>query len=65
MDIAIQSMHLIPTLLAQEFRKIGKPVLPLYAYHMKPAEREAILHEIAQLEIERVTVLEEGQEGEL
>jgi len=65
MDIAIQSKHLTPTLLAQEFRKIGKPDLPLYVYHMKPTVREAILQEIAQLEIERVTVLEEGQEVEL
>lgn len=65
MDIAIQSKHLTPTLLAREFRKIGKPDLPLYVYHMKPTVREAIIQEIAQLEIERVTVLEEGQEIEL
>jgi len=65
MDIAIQSKHLTPTLLAKEYRKIGKPDLPLYVYHMKPAVREAIIQEIAQLEIERVTVLEEGQEIEL
>ena len=65
MDIAIQSKHLTPTLLAQEFRKIGKPDLPLYVYHMKPTVREAILQEIAQLEIEKLTVLEEGQELEL
>ncbi|MDX2348059.1 MAG: MBL fold metallo-hydrolase [Nitrospirota bacterium] len=65
MDMAIQSKHLTPTLLAQEFRTIGKPDLPLYVYHMKPTVREAILQEIAQLDIERVTVLEEGQEKEL
>ena len=65
MDIAIQSKHLTPTLLAQEFRKIGKPDLPLYVYHMKPTVREAIIQEIALLDIERVTVLEEGQEIEL
>jgi cAMP phosphodiesterase len=65
MDIAIQSKHLTPSLLAQEFRKIGKPDLPLYVYHMKPTVREAIIQEIAQLEIARVTVLEEGQEIEL
>ena len=65
MDMAIQSRHLTPTLLAQEFRKIGKPDLPLYVYHMKPIVREAILQEIAQLDIEHLTVLEEGQEIEL
>ena len=65
MDIAIQSKHLTPKLLAEEFRKIGKPDLPLYVYHMKPTVREAIIQEIAQLEIEKVTILEEGQEIEL
>jgi len=65
MDIAIQSKHLTPTLLAKEFRKIGKPDLPLYVYHMKPTVREAIIQEIAQLDIAHVTVLEEGQEIEL
>jgi cAMP phosphodiesterase len=62
MDIAIQSKHLTPSLLAKEFKKIGKPDLPLYVYHMKPTVREAIIQEIAQLGIEQVTVLEEGQE---
>jgi len=65
MDIAIQSKHLTPTLLAKEYRKIGKPDLPLYAYHMKPSVREAILQEIAHLGIESLMVLEEGQELEL
>jgi len=62
MDIAIQSKHLTPTLLVQEFRKIGKPELPLFVYHMKPTVREAILEEISQLDIENLAVLEEGQE---
>ena len=64
-DIAIQSKHLTPTLLAKEFRKIGKPDLPLYVYYMKPTVREAIIQEIAQLEIKKVTVVEERQEIEL
>ena len=65
MDIAIQSKHLTPQLLAQEYRKIGKPDLPLFIYHMKPTVREAIIQEIAKLDIEKVTILEEGQEIEL
>ncbi len=65
MDIATQSKHLTPTLLAQEFRKIRKPDLPLYVYHMKPIVRDDILQEIAQLDIENVTVLKEGQVIEL
>ena len=62
MDIAILSKHLTPMLLAQEYRKIGKPDLPLYVYHMKPTVRDRIIQEIAQLDIPHVTILEEGQE---
>ncbi|MDH5427072.1 MAG: 3',5'-cyclic-nucleotide phosphodiesterase [Nitrospirota bacterium] len=65
MDIAIQSKHLTPTLLAQEFRKIGKPDLPLFVYHMKPTVRDQIMQEIAQLEIPHVTILQEGQTLEI
>ncbi len=65
MEMAIRSKHLTPTLLAQEFRKIGKPDLPLYVYHMKPVVRDDILQEIAQLDIANVIVLKEGQEIEL
>lgn len=62
MNLAIQSKHLTPTLLANEFKKIGKSDLPLYVYHMKPTVREIIIQEIARLGIEQVTILEEGQE---
>lgn len=62
MDIAIQSKHLTPKLLAQEFRKIGKPDLPLFVYHMKPTVREPIIQEIKQLDIPHVTILQEGLE---
>ncbi len=62
LDIAIQSKHLTPTLLAREFKKIGKPELPLFVYHMKPTVREIILEEISKLDIENLSVLVEGQE---
>ncbi len=65
MEMAVQSKHLTPKLLAQEYRKIGKPDLPLFVYHMKPTVRELIIQEIAQLELESVTILQEGQELEL
>ena len=61
MDIAIKSKHLTPKLLAQEYRKIGKPDLPLFVYHMKPTVRDQIMQEIAQLDISHVTILQEGQ----
>jgi len=62
MDIAIQSKHLTPTLLAKEYRKIGKPDLPLYVYHMKPTVRDQIIQEILQLDIPHLTILQEGLE---
>lgn len=64
-DMARQSKHLTPMLLAQEYRKIGKPDLPVFVYHMKPIVRDQIIQEIARLDIENVTVLQEGQEIEL
>lgn len=65
MDRAIQSKHLTPTLLAQEYRKIGKPDLPLFVYHMKPMVRRQIIQEIEQLGIQDVTILQEGQTLEI
>jgi cAMP phosphodiesterase len=61
MDIAVQSKHLTPSLLAQEYKKIGKPDIPLYVYHMKPTVRDRIIQELAALEIPHLTVLQEGQ----
>ncbi len=62
MEIAIQSKHLTPKLLAQEFKKIGQPDLPLFVYHMKPTVRDQIIQEIAQLDIPHITILHEGLE---
>ncbi|MEJ2232252.1 MAG: MBL fold metallo-hydrolase, partial [Nitrospirales bacterium] len=33
LDLAVRSKHLTPSLLAREFKKIGKPDIPLYVYH--------------------------------
>jgi cAMP phosphodiesterase len=65
MDIAMRSKHLTPSLLAQEFKKIGKPDIPLYVYHMKPTVRDSIIRELATLGIPNLIILEEGQELEL
>ncbi len=62
LDIAIQSKHLTPRLLRQEYRKIGKPEIPLYVYHMKPTVRDQIADEIFRLEIPHVMILCEGME---
>ncbi|MEW6248519.1 MAG: hypothetical protein AB1555_17685 [Nitrospirota bacterium] len=54
--------HLTPALLAEEFRKIGRSDLALYVYHMKPRFRDRIIHELGDLNLPNLTVLEEGQE---
>ena len=64
-DVARVSKHLTPALFAQEFRKIGQPDLPVYVYHLKPRFRDEIRHELHQLKIRNLTVLEEGQEVSL
>jgi hypothetical protein len=45
-----------------EFRKIGRPDLPVYAYHLKPRFRNLIEGELRQLPISQLTVLEEDLE---
>jgi glyoxylase-like metal-dependent hydrolase (beta-lactamase superfamily II) len=59
--LAKKSKHLTPSLFFQEFQKLGRPNLPVYAYHMKPAFQAQIEAEINQFGIERVAFLAEGQ----
>jgi hypothetical protein len=51
--------------LAKEFAKIGRPDLPLYAYHLKPRFRDPIVPQLMELAIPTLAVLEEGQEIEV
>ncbi|MGQ0812461.1 MAG: MBL fold metallo-hydrolase [Nitrospiraceae bacterium] len=60
-DLAQVSKHLTPKLLAEEYRKIGRPDLPVYAYHLKPRFRERIIEQLHDLHIPNLVVLEEGQ----
>jgi ribonuclease BN (tRNA processing enzyme) len=59
-DLARASKHLTPALLAEEFRKIGRPDLPLYIYHMKPRFRRKIQQQLMDLKIANLHILEEG-----
>ncbi len=59
-DIARASYHLTPSLFAREYRKLGDPDLPVYAYHLKPRYRDMIRREITQLGIPKLSVLQEG-----
>ena len=58
-ELARMSKHLTPALLAQEFRKLDREDVSVYAYHLKPAYKDQILHELRELHIPGVTVLEE------
>lgn len=59
--LAKKSKHLTPSLFLKEFRKLERPDLPVYAYHMKPTARNQIKEQISRLGIERVAFLEEDQ----
>lgn len=61
-NLARLSKHLTPALLAEEVRKLGRPDVAVYVYHMKPRFREQIIQEIAALQLPQIKVLEEGQE---
>lgn len=60
-DLAKQTKHLTPSLLAEEWRKLRNDQVPLYAYHLKPPYTDQILRELRDLHIPGLKVLEEGQ----
>ena len=59
-ELAVQSGHLTPRLLAREFAKIGRPDIPLYVYHMKPQYMDRMTAEIRALKIPNVVLLKDG-----
>ena len=60
-ELARMSKHLTPALLAQEFGKLDRDDIAVYAYHLKPAYKDQILRELRELHIPGLTVLEEDQ----
>jgi ribonuclease BN (tRNA processing enzyme) len=60
-ELARMSKHLTPALLAQEFRKLDRDDISLHAYHLKPAYKDEILRDLAELSIPGLEVLEEDQ----
>lgn len=60
-SLARASKHLTPTSLAQEFRKLDRPDIALYVYHLKPAYKAQIVQELRALHIPTLHVIEEGQ----
>lgn len=59
MELARMSKHLTPALFAQEFGKLDRDDISVYAYHLKPAYKDQILRELRELSIPGLTVLEE------
>jgi ribonuclease BN (tRNA processing enzyme) len=61
-DLARASKHLTPALMAKQLRKLGRPGVPVYVYHMKPRFESRIRAELQRLGIPGLSILEEGQE---
>jgi cAMP phosphodiesterase len=61
-NLAEISKHLTPHLFAEEWAKLHREQLPVYAYHLKPPFREQIALELKALRIPKLGILEEGQE---
>lgn len=57
--------HLSPCHLPDEVRKIGRPDLPIYIYHIKPFYLDRVRLEIAALAMPTVRLLEDGQQLEI
>lgn len=60
-DLAFTAKHLTPSMLAGEFKKIGRHDLPLYVYHLKPQFHDQITEQLSKLGIANLTILQEGQ----
>ena len=61
LELARMSKHLTPDLFAQEFRKLDRDDISVYAYHLKPAYKDEILRELRELSIPGLTIIEEDQ----
>jgi len=61
-EMARISYHLTPSLFGKEFRKIGRPDMPVYIFAMKPRVRQQVGQELMALGITHLTMLHENQE---
>lgn len=62
LDLARVSKHLTPALMAKQLKKLGRPDVPVYVYHMKPKFESRIREELQRLDFPCLSILEEGQE---
>lgn len=61
-DFAVLTKHLTPSLLMQEFKKLERPELPVFAYHLKPRFRDRVAQQLSRLGIRHLHVLQEEEE---
>jgi cAMP phosphodiesterase len=61
-ELAERTGHLTPRQFAVEFAKLGRPDLPVFAYHMKPRYLGQIRRQLEALGLARLTVLQDGME---
>lgn len=66
-DVAAQSGHLTPRLVAEELAKLAAPhrSLPVYLYHMKPWHLDEVQREVEGLADGRIRLLVPGEEIEI
>jgi ribonuclease BN (tRNA processing enzyme) len=60
-EVAEVSKHLTPSSLAREIEKFPKDV-PINIYHMKPPSADAITRELTALKIDRLRLLDDGDQ---
>lgn len=58
--LAQRSKHLTPNLLAHELTKIGRPEVPVYPYHLKPAYESRIREELGRIQMSACGRVREG-----
>lgn len=59
--LAVVSKHLTPEMLRKELSKLSHNGIDILAVHLKPAYREVLIKELAELKIPRLNVMEPGQ----
>jgi cAMP phosphodiesterase len=62
-DLAVASRHFTPRSLASDLKKLGRDI-PICVVHIKPAYREAVIRQLAELTDPRVSVVEIGRNYE-
>jgi cAMP phosphodiesterase len=59
--LAKASKHLTPSMLRAELNKLNHNGMDILAVHLKPAYREKVIHELNELGIEKLRVMEPGR----